>query len=308
MFNILSGLYRRYRRRSLYFIVAAIATFATVLAIAKITLAFDITAVASRHPVETQTKNNDWEDLIRPEIERIQFLTMSDRQEVAMGRQINEEFVEYNGLEFYNDSRINQYIKGIGRRLAGNSDRPNLPYTFQIVDNDDINAFATMGGFVYINTGLLRLADNEAQIAGVLSHEIGHIVAKHGLKKADRLIVERGLREASQKDPNIAVRISAEVALKLSRSRGQEREADRLGMDILMRTGYAPAGALQMLQKLTMTDEIPAFLRSHPAPADRIAELEEAIEPSQRNAGKGLDSAAYKARIQRLLASEEDEN
>ena len=310
MFNLLSWLYRRYRRRSLhYLLLAAIATFAIVLAMPEIAPAFDSASVARGDRIATQTKTTDLEELMRPEIERIQLVTMSERQEVEMGQQINEQIVQYNGIEFYQDSLINQYIKRIGRQLAHNSDRPDLPYTFQIVNDDNINAFATMGGFVYINTGLLQIADNEAQVAGVLAHEIGHITGKHALQKADRLIVERGLTEANRLDPNIAVRISAEVALKLSRSRGQEREADRTGLETLMRTGYAPAGAVQMLQKLSeQTGDMPVFFRTHPAPADRIVDLEQAIEPSQRNTGKGLDSAAYKARIQRLLDSGQDEN
>lgn len=311
MFNALSWLYplyRRYSKRSLYLLVAAIATFVLVLALPEIAPAFDSAPVAGGDRLEIPTKNSDLQDLIGPEIERIQLAAMSDRQEVELGQQINEQLVKYNGIEFYQDSLINQYIKRMGRRLARKSNRPDLPYTFQIVKDDNINAFATMGGFVYINTGLLRIADNEAQVAGVLAHEIGHITGKHALQKADRIIVERGLTQASQSDPNIAVRISAEVALKFSHGRRQEREADRTGLETLMRAGYAPAGAVQMLQKLTDNGDEPAFFRTHPAPADRIADLERAIEASQTNAGNGLDSAAYKARLQRLFVSEPSEN
>ncbi len=120
-----------------------------------------------------------WMDLLFRGVQVIQLSTISPQQEVALGRQINQGLLESGKVKLSKDARINQYVQEIGQRLAATSDRPDLPYTFQVVRDNSINAFATMGGFVYLHTGLIKTADNEAELASVIAHEIGHIVGRH---------------------------------------------------------------------------------------------------------------------------------
>ena len=110
-------------------------------------------------------------DLLRQGVQIIQLSNISARQEVELGKQIDQQIKRE--VRIYQNQDINSYVQQIGRQLAATSDRPNLPYTFQVVDDKGVNAFATAGGFVYVNTGLLKLADNEAELASVMAHEIG---------------------------------------------------------------------------------------------------------------------------------------
>jgi predicted Zn-dependent protease len=225
---------------------------------------------------------------------------MSDAQEVALGEQINQQILSRQ-FRRYGNTQINNYVSELGDRLAAQSDRPNLPYTFQVVQDESINAFATMGGFVYVTTGLLKAVDNEAQLAGVMGHEIGHVVHKHSIRQMREVIIARGLAGAAGVDSNIAVQLGVELALRLPRSRQHEYEADRAGLAILMNTGYSPLGLVQFFEKLLGKPSAPTFLSTHPASSDRIAALEEMIPPGQANQGMGLNEPAYRERIRPLL-------
>ena len=108
----------------------------------------------------------------------IQLSNISDKQEVQLGRQINQQLVK-SDIKLSRNSQINNYIEGIGKRLAAQNTRTKIPYKFQVVEDDSINAFATAGGYVYINTGLIKAADNEAELASVVAHEIAHIEGRH---------------------------------------------------------------------------------------------------------------------------------
>ncbi len=127
-----------------------------------------------------------WLDILRQGVQVYQLYNVFDKEEVRLGQQINQQLV---GEEFqlYNNVRVNSYVDRIGQRLAKNSTRPDIAYTFQVVKDDSINAFATAGGYVYVTTGLLQAADNEAQLAGVLAHEIGHIAERHLIESTGRL-------------------------------------------------------------------------------------------------------------------------
>ena len=111
-----------------------------------------------------------WMDLLFRGVQVIQLTTISPQQEVVLGRQINQGLLESGKIKLAKDAGINQYVQEIGQRLAATSDRPDLPYTFQVVRDNSINAFATMVGFVYLHTGLIKTADNEAELAIVIAH------------------------------------------------------------------------------------------------------------------------------------------
>lgn len=240
-----------------------------------------------------------WLDLLLRGVQVIQLSTLSDQQEVALGRQINQQLVSEE-IRIYNNPAITQYINQIGQRLAPFSDRPNLPYTFQVVQGDQINAFATMGGFVYVTTGLIKAADNEAQLASVIAHEIGHIAARHAVENLREGALASGLVSAAGLDRNAAVQLGVEFAVRRPNSRQDELEADQKGLANLRRTRYAPGAMVDFMEKLANQRSVPSFLSTHPAVRDRIVALDRMIDPSTANAGDGLDSAAYRSRISSL--------
>ncbi|MEP0878265.1 M48 family metallopeptidase [Funiculus sociatus GB2-M2] len=240
-----------------------------------------------------------WLDLILRGVQVIQMSNVSDRQEVQIGRAINEQLVTRE-IRLYRNPQITRYVNEIGQRLASSSDRPDIPYTFQVVNDKSVNAFATMGGFVYIHTGLLKAADNEAQLASVLAHEIGHIASRHALEQMRQSAIARGVAAAAGLDQNLAVQIGVDLALRRPNSRQDEFEADQKGLEMLTNAGYAPAGMVGFMEKLLRGGSVPSFLSTHPGTQDRIKALERAIDPATANVGEGLDELAYKRNIRVL--------
>lgn len=283
MFNPFSTLSRRYRRRLLYPLVSIFLSISLILGTAEVSQA------------------NRWFNLIFQGIQIIQLSNISDSQEVEIGKQINQQLVG-NQVRLYQNSAINSYINEIGQRLAKQSQRTELPYTFQVVEDKSINAGATLGGFIYLNTGLIAAADNEAQLASVIGHELGHISERHLIKQMRQTAIARGVAVAAGLDRNTLVNIGVELALKLPNSRQDELEADQVGLETLTKAGYAPSAMVAFMEKLlNQGGSVPSFLSTHPAVADRITALEEAIDPTQENVGNGLDNNAYKTKIRPLL-------
>jgi predicted Zn-dependent protease len=205
-------------------------------------------------------------------------------------------------IRVYRNPEINRYINEIGQRLEQQSKRSDIPYTFQVVDDKGINAFATMGGFVYINRGLIASADNEAQLASVMAHEIGHIEGRHAIQQMRQTAIARGLATAAGLNSNTLVNIGVELALQRPNGRKDEFQADQLGLETLTQTGYAPSGMLGFMEKLLKKGaSVPSFLSTHPATSERITALQQAINPARANVGEGLDSVAYKNRIRAIL-------
>lgn len=243
-----------------------------------------------------------WFDLILRGVQVIQLSNVSNQQEVQLGKQINQQLVS-SEIRLYRNSSVTSYVNKIGQQLAKNSDRPNIPYTFQVVDDKGVNAFATMGGFVYVNTGLLKLADNEAELASVLAHEIGHITSRHSLEQMRETAIASGVTSAAGLNRNAAVNIGVELALRRPNSRQDEFEADQIGLRTLGRTGYAQSAMISFMQKLISSRSVPTFLSTHPATTDRVAALKRAINSQSANVGYGLNNAEYKAKIRPLLSS-----
>lgn len=239
-------------------------------------------------------------DLILRGVQVIQLSSISDKQEVQIGRSINNQLVSQE-IRLYRNPQIVRYVEEIGQRLVAKSDRPDIPYTFQVVNDKGLNAFATMGGFVYVNTGLLTAADNEAQLASVMSHEIGHIAGRHAIGQMRKSALARGVAAAAGLDRNLAVQIGVDLALRRPNSRQDELEADQKGLQTMIRAGYAPSGMVAFMEKLLRANSVPTFLSTHPATSDRIKALERSIDPENANIGDGLDEQAYKAKIRPLI-------
>ncbi len=286
MFNALRLIPRRSHRRWFYGLLSAVVALGVALGSPAPTGAISI------------------QDLIRggiQVIQGVQLSNMSAEQEVEFGKEINQQLVSKE-IKLYRDPALNRYINQIGQRLAQTSSRSNIPYTFQVVRDDSINAFATVGGFIYVNTGTIKAADNEAQLASVIAHEIGHIEGKHVLKGIRKAAIEQGIASAAGIDRNTAVQLGVQLALRLPRSRQYEYEADERGLDMLGKAGYDPSGMIGFFEKLLdkRGGSAPTFLSTHPATEDRIQAIKEKINSTPRNVGSGLDSSAYRARIQPL--------
>ncbi|TVR06745.1 MAG: M48 family peptidase [Phormidium sp. GEM2.Bin31] len=239
-------------------------------------------------------------DILPNVIEVIQISSMSDRQEVALGRQINDRLVR--DVRVYNNRQVNDYVNAIGQQLVGVSSRPSLPFTFQVVEDDNINAFATLGGFVYVNTGLIRRADNEAELAGVIAHEIAHVTEKHVLARLRQAAIAQGVLNATGVDPDVLVNIAYELVINRPNSRSAEYEADEVGLQLLLAANYAPVGMVNFFERLLSGGGgLPQFLNTHPDTRNRVARLREMIDPSRAAHGHGLDAHGYRQQIQPLL-------
>ena len=281
MFNLFSVMSYRERRRWFYPLVSVMVALGLILS-----------------PMSHPAKALPWDRLLFQGIQILQLSNISDRQEVQLGNQINDQLVG-SQVRLYRNARINRYVDQIGQRLAAASERPDLPYTFQVVRDDSVNAFATMGGFVYVTTGLLSTVDNEAQLAGVMGHEIAHITERHALKQMRQAAVTRGIATAAGVDTNRLVNLGVEFALKRPGSRSDELEADRKSLQMLAKAGYPPSAMVAFLEKLLDQPSPPSFLSTHPATNDRISAIQKML-PSNANTGYGLDEQAYRSAVQPL--------
>lgn len=236
-----------------------------------------------------------WFEILQQGVQYMQLANMNDAQEASLGAQINQQLS--GQVKIYRNQAANNYVNQIGQRLARNSSRPNIKYTFQVVEDNGVNAFATMGGFVYINTGLLKIADNEAQLAGVMGHEIAHITGRHSLQQMKQAALSQGLSTALGVNNDKLVQVGVQVALTLPNSRQDEYDADRQGLSMLTRTGYAPSAMPEFMKKLMSANSPPELFSSHPAVPERVANLQRMIPSAYRNNTTGLSSTTYKRTI-----------
>ena len=208
-----------------------------------------------------------------------EFVLMSEAQEIAMGREADGEVRRQMGL--YEDDALQRYVEEIGLALASRSHRPELPWSFAIVDSPAINAFAIPGGFIYLTRGIMPFLGDEADLAGVLGHEIGHVTARHTVRAYTRASgTQLGLLVGGIFSPAArAVGGLAETGLGvlfLRYGRDAELQADRLGAEYAAISGWDPAGVRDMLSTLSRISEgsetrgVPNWLSTHPAASDRV--------------------------------------
>ena len=214
-----------------------------------------------------------------------ELMMVSESQEIAMGREYDPQIVASMGL--YPDQALQTYIAGLGQRLAAQSERPNLPWTFRVIDDPVVNAFAVPGGFIYMTRGILAHFNSEAQLVAVLGHEIGHVTARHSAAQMSKeQLAQIGLAVGSIASERLAQ--YADVAgaglgvLFLKYGRDDENQADALGLRYMKRTRHdvrEMPGVYAMLGSLSAGSgqEIPNWLSSHPTPADRQQRIERAI-------------------------------
>ncbi len=222
---------------------------------------------------------------VNPATGQRQLMLVSEGQEIGMGQQADPDIVGAYGL--YPDSAIQVYVRGIGERLAAQSERPNLPWTFRVLDDQVVNAFALPGGFNYITRGILVYFNSEAEMVAVMGHELGHVTARHGAKQmTQQQLAQVGLVAGAILVPrfqDFAGLAQAGLSLMfLSFSRGDETQADELGLRYMYRIGYDPREmpkVFAMLDRVSQAsggDRLPQWLSTHPNPENRqqhIADL-----------------------------------
>ncbi|NJK41667.1 MAG: M48 family metalloprotease [Acaryochloridaceae cyanobacterium SU_2_1] len=249
-----------------------------------------------------------FQDLIFRGIQVIQLSNLSSREEQALGEQIHRN-LQQQGMKLHRGQALNQYVTRIGQRLVDAGARRRIPYIFQVVDDDSVNAYATMGGRVYVTTGLIAAADNEAQLASVIGHEIGHIERQHLVKQIRKTMIAQGLATAvTGSNRSQVANIGISLLVSRPQGRADEFEADSEGLRILREADYASSAMPNFMRKLLNPGrQTPTFLSTHPAVPDRIVRLEDEIRSGPKNecdrtptlASCGLNQARYRQLIGR---------
>ncbi len=230
---------------------------------------------------------------INPATGSRQLSFMSEGQEIQMGREADPDIVASMGL--YPNESLQAYVQELGEGLAASSERPDLPWTFRVLDDPLINAFALPGGFIYVTRGILVHFESEAELAGVLGHEIGHVTARHSVNQISKAQLAQlglgvGMILAPELQEYAGLANASMQLLFLKFGRDDEHQADELGVRYMGRVGYDPAqlsGVMAMLGQVTRGDGAgpPEWLSTHPNPANR----EEAIMAMAETAEIALD-------------------
>ena len=206
-------------------------------------------------------------------------------KQIALGKQISQQVETQSKI--INDPLVSEYINRLGQNLVRNSDS-QVPFTIKVIDSDDINAFALPGGFFYVNSGLILAADEEAELAGVMAHEIAHVAACHAAREQSRaslaqmmtiplIFVGGPVGYAAYEAAGLAVPLTF-----LHFSRGFEAEADYLGVEYMYKAGYDPAAFVSFFEKIQVQEKrkpgtISKAFSTHPQTPDRIQKSQEEI-------------------------------
>jgi predicted Zn-dependent protease len=208
----------------------------------------------------------------------------SEEEEVAIGRQAAGNIL--GAAPLVKDAKLQQYVNRVGRWIAGQSERPDLSWHFGVIASSDINAFAAPGGYIFVTEGLYRSLQSESELAGVLAHEVGHVIRKHHLKILQQSrLVDLGsqvlaARVGESEQIKALIGSGAEVFAR-SLDKNAEYEADRIAVVLAARGGYDPFGLPTVLQDIghVAADDsrISLLFKTHPHPDDRLAQLGDAV-------------------------------
>lgn len=254
---------------------------------------------------------------VNPVTGRKQMVLMSQAQEIAMGKEADPEIIAYFGL--YEDPALQQFITETGLEMAAISHRPKLAFEFKIVDSPVINAFALPGGYVYFTRGIMAHFNNEAEFAGVLGHEIGHITARHSvIQQRNMLLGQIGIIAGVILVPELGQFVEPlsqgmQLAL-LSFGRDAERQSDKLGVEYSSKIGYDAsemAGFFETLkrqQEGSGSADIPDFLSTHPSPEERelnVGKLADKWKGKLQIENPTINRDAYLRRIEGMVYGED---
>jgi predicted Zn-dependent protease len=258
-----------------------------------------------------------WACAINPVTGKKQMVLMSEGQEIAMGKEADPQVLAFFGL--YNDPALQKFITDKGLAMAAISHRPKLAYEFKIVDSPVVNAFATPGGYVYFTRGIMAHFNNEAEFAGVLGHEIGHITARHSvIQQRNAMLGQIGIIAGVLLVPELSQFVeplSAGMQLAMmSFGRDDERQSDKLGVEYSSRIGYDAsqmAGFFITLERQETEaggSKVPEFLSTHPSPGERnttVAKLATDWKAKLKLTNPQINRESYLKRIDGLIIGED---
>ncbi len=226
-----------------------------------------------------------------------QLILISESREIAMGQEADKEISAQLGV--YPDSGLQMYVNDLGQRMAKLSERPALPWSFKVMDDPIVNAFALPGGYIYVTRGILAHLNNEAELAGVVGHEIGHVTGKHSVARmSSAQIASLGLGVGVILEPRLE-RFAGAVSqglglLFLKYGRDDENEADYLGLRYMRTINKDPrelVGVMNMLNEVTTAagvGRVPEWLSTHPDPGNRAARIQSFVDTISANLNQSL--------------------
>ena len=244
---------------------------------------------------------------------------VSEQQEIQMGQQGAQQVAQEVGL--VKDQALQNYLQTVGSGIASKSERPNLPWTFRAVDDPSPNAFALPGGYIFVTRGLLDLMNNEAELASVLGHEIGHVTARHSVHQmSEQQLAQLALGVGAILSPTVAQLGGAASQglglLFLKYSRDDERQADDLGFRYALNQGYDVRymddvfRSLQRLGEASKESPLPSWLATHPGEAERIQTIDSKLaqlQPAQL-ANTKVNAREYLQRVNGLVYGADPRN
>lgn len=240
-----------------------------------------------------------------------ELMLVSESQEIQMGEQYDKEVVATIGL--YPDPALQRYIQDLGSRLAETSERPKLPWTFRVVDDAAVNAFALPGGYIYVTRGILAHLNSEAELAGVVGHEIGHVTARHTASQLSKqqlagLGLAIGSIASSKVERYAGIASQALGVLFLKFSRDAENQADELGLRYMGRANYdvrQMAPVFRMLDRISGASgsgRLPEWLATHPNPGNRLEHITTLISRMPQDfAGAIVNREGYERRLDGMI-------
>jgi predicted Zn-dependent protease len=257
-------------------------------------------------------KHSDIDNIGNRDINKGSINFTSLDKEIALGRQLAAEVEKTSRI--VRDPDINEYVNRIGQNIVRNSDA-KVPFTIKIIDSDEVNAFALPGGFFYVNSGLILAADTEAELAGVMAHEIAHVTARHATEQQSKgqlvnfasiPLIFVGLPPGVPQAINLAIPLTF---LKFSRK--MEEEADYLGVQYLYKTGYDPSAMVSFFEKLQAKEKskpgsISKVFSTHPTTSGRIQKVSEAITSILPPAESYVETTSEFDRMKARLAQAEN--
>jgi predicted Zn-dependent protease len=228
-----------------------------------------------------------WGCATNPATGKRQLMLMSEAEEVQIGKQSDADVRKQMGL--YQDANLQRYVDRVGQQLAKASHRPNLPWTFAVVDEPAVNAFALPGGYIYITRGILPFLQSEAELAAVMGHEVAHVDARHSASAYSRQMATAGALGITgvlvpELEGILGYAGAAFGLLFLKHGREAELESDRLGVDYAVKNGWEPSAMAGLLNTLGRLDEaggssrgVPNWALTHPPAADRVQKVQETV-------------------------------
>jgi len=224
---------------------------------------------------------------------------VSESQEIQMGQQAAQEVAQTIGL--YNNAKVQSYVADLGKRMAAQSERPNLPWEFHVVDDASVNAFALPGGFIYVTRGLMTSINDEAELATVIGHEIGHVTNRHSVQQISKAqLAQLGLGIGSILSSDIArfgqLASAGLSILFLKYGRDAENQADQAGFRYALNQNYDVREMTKVfatLDRISQTSgggKLPEWLSTHPNPENRIEHIEKMLDTLHWDPSKSIEN------------------